>query len=137
MSVLVDTSVWSLALRRQTRDLNPREAAVTLSLDDLIHKGKAQIVGSVRQEILSGIREESQFLKLRDALRSFRDTPLASEDYEQAAHMSNLCRRHGVAGSAIDFLLCAIASRRHWTIFTTDRDFNRYARLLAIKLYGA
>ena len=137
MSVLVDTSVWSLALRRHTRDLNTAEAALTHSLDDLIYKGQAQIIGAVRQEMLSGIREESQYLKLRDALRSFPDTTLHSEDYEEAAQMSNLCRRQGIAGSSIDFLLCAVASRRHWPIFTTDRDFSGYRRVLGVKLYRA
>lgn len=137
MNVLVDTSVWSLALRRRTRNFNPAEAAFTHSLDDLIHQGQARIIGPVRQEMLSGIREESQYLKLRDVLRSFPDTALASEDYEEAAHMSNLCRKHGIAGSSIDFLLCAAASRRHWPIFTTDRDFNSYRHVLGIRLYPA
>jgi len=137
MSVLVDTSVWSLALRRHTRDLNPTEATLTHSLDDLIYKGQAQIIGAVRQEVLSGIREEPQYLKLRDALRSFPNAALETEDYEEAAQMSNVCRRRGIAGSAIDFLLCAVASRRHWPIFTTDRDFDRYRRVLGVKLFQA
>ena len=135
MSVLVDTSVWSLALRRHTRDLNPAEAAFAHSLDDLIHKGQAQIIGAVRQEVLSGIRAESQYLKLRDALRSFPDTALEIQDYEEAAQMSNVCRRQGISGSSIDFLLCAVASRRRWPIFTTDRDFGRYRRVLAVNLF--
>jgi len=137
MSVLVDTSVWSLALRRHIRDLSLAEAVLTRSLDDLIHKGQAQIIGAVRQEMLSGIREGPQYVKLRDALRSFPDTSLYSEDYEEAAQMSNVCRRRGIAGSSIDFLLCAVASRRHWPIFTTDRDFDRYRRILGIKLFQA
>ena len=135
MSVLVDTSVWSLALRRHTRNLNPAEATLTRSLDDLIYKGQAQIIGAVRQEMLSGIREESQYQKLRDALRSFPDTALEIQDYEEAARMSNVCRRRGISGSSIDFLLCAVAFRRHWPIFTTDRDFDRYRRVLGVSLF--
>jgi hypothetical protein len=50
--------------------------------------------------------------------------------------MHNLCRTRGIAGSAVDFLICAAAQRRGWEIFTTDRDFERYARVLGLKLYA-
>ncbi len=46
MMVLVDTPVWSLALRRKPGDLNPREQALTRALAELIREGRAQIVGS-------------------------------------------------------------------------------------------
>jgi predicted nucleic acid-binding protein len=137
MLVLVDTPVWSLALRRRERDLNPREQRVTDALRELIQDGRAQLVGPVRQELLSGIRKESSFKKLRDQLRAFQQTTLDVADYEEAAHLSNQCRARGIAGSAIDFLICAIAMRRTWQIFTADRDFLRYASALPLKLYDA
>jgi predicted nucleic acid-binding protein len=137
MLVLVDTPVWSLALRRKKRDLNPREQRVTNALRELIQDGRAQLVGPVRQELLSGIREESSFKKLRDQLRAFEQTTLDVADYEEAARVSNQCRANAVAGSAIDFLICAIALRRTWQIFTADRDFIRYASALPLKLYRA
>lgn len=137
MLVLVDTPVWSLALRRRDRDLNPREQHVTNALRELIQDGRAQLVGPVRQELLSGIREESSFKKLRDQLRAFEQVPLDAADYEEAAHLNNQCRARGIAGSAIDFLICAIALRRNWQIFTADRDFPRYASALPLKLYDA
>jgi len=134
MSVLVDTPVWSLALRRKTQDRSREESLLVQMLADLVGKGHAQMIGVVRQELLSGIREDAQFLGLRKALRSYEDAPLETEDHEEAARMSNACRRRGVAGSSIDFLLCAVAARRHWQIFTTDNDFKRYARILDLQL---
>jgi predicted nucleic acid-binding protein len=135
MNLLVDTPVWSLALRRKHADLSPREERVTQALAEVIRDGRAQLVGVVRQELLSGIREEERFRKLRDYLRAFDDPPLETGDYEQAAQMHNRCRARGIAGSAIDFLICATASRRNWQIFTTDQDFERYGRVLGLKMY--
>jgi len=135
MMVLVDTPIWSLALRRKAANLNPREQRLTAALRDLIEDGRSQLVGPVRQELLSGIREEASFKKLRDYLRAFEDAPLEVNDYEEAARLNNQCRAQGVAGSAIDFLICATALRRNWQIFTTDRDFSRYATVLPLKLY--
>jgi predicted nucleic acid-binding protein len=136
MLVLVDTPIWSLALRRRDADLNPREQRLTTALRELIQDGRAQLVGPVRQELLSGIREESSFNKLRDQLRAFEQVPLDVPDYEEAARLNNQCRARGIAGSAIDFLICATAHRRNWQIFTTDRDFSRYAAVLPLKLYN-
>ncbi len=135
MNLLVDTPVWSLALRRKQADLSPREEQVTQALVEVIRDGRAQLVGVVRQELLSGIREEERSRKLRDYLRAFDDPPLETSDYEEAAQMHNRCRARGIAGSAIDFLICAMASRRNWQIFTTDQDFERYGRVLGLKMY--
>ena len=137
MTVLVDTPVWLLALQRREADLNARERVLTRALAELIREGRAQIVGAIRQELLSGIREEERFQKLRNYLRAFDEPGIEVLDYEEAARLHNLCRGRGIAGSAIDFLICAVAQRRDWHIFTTDRDFERYGRVLALKLYSA
>lgn len=134
MNVLVDTPVWSLALRRKPVNRSRQEGSLVRALAELIGKGQAKMVGVVRQELLSGIREDAQFRRLRTALRLYDDTPLETEDHEEAARMSNTCRRHGIAGSSIDFLLCAVAARRRWAIFTTDGDFERYSRVLNLQL---
>jgi len=137
MTVLVDTPVWSLALRRKPQDLSRHEQALTQALADLIHDGRAQIMGVIRQELLSGIRQSEQFEKLRQYLRAFAEPTLEVHDYEEAAQMHNHCRAQGIAGSAIDFLICAVAQRRDWQVFTTDRDFERYAKVLPLHLYAA
>lgn len=136
MMVLVDTPVWSLALRRKPDDLNTRERVLTAALEQLIRDGRVQIIGTIRQELLSGIREEGSFRKLRDYLRAFDDPSLESSDYEEAAQTHNQCRSRGIAGSAIDFLICAVAHRRGWQVFTTDRDFERYGKVVAVKSFG-
>ncbi len=107
-----------------------------LSRPELIRDGRAQIFGPVCQEVLSGIREQERFRRIRDELRAFDEPLLQPEDYEDAARMTNQCRGQGIAGSAIDFLICAVAHRRSWEIFTTDNDFRHYARILPVKLYA-
>jgi predicted nucleic acid-binding protein len=108
VNVLVDTSVWSLALRRRA----PRGTSVERELTELIGEGRVLMLGAIRQELLSSIRTIEQFKKLRDSLRSFPDEPLSQEDYEDAANCFNRCRVKGVQGSNTDFLLCAVALRR-------------------------
>jgi predicted nucleic acid-binding protein len=88
---LVETPIWSLALRRRDPDLNPREQRLTMALRELIEDGRAQLVGPVREELLSGIREETSFKKLRDQLRAFEQVPLDATDYEEAARLNNRC----------------------------------------------
>jgi predicted nucleic acid-binding protein len=86
MHVLVDTSVWSLALRRkQENALNKK----VLQLKELIEESRVKIVGPIRQEILSGVSNPKQFQILREKLRAFDDVNLANHDYETAAEMFN------------------------------------------------
>ena len=131
MSVLVDTSVWSLAFRRGKAPSNPR---IVTQLTTFITQGQARIIGPVRQELLSGVKVATQFALLRDRLRAFPDIPLDARDYEEAAEFSNRCRGRGIQGSPIDFLICAVASRRQLAIFTTDRDFEHFSAVLEITL---
>jgi predicted nucleic acid-binding protein len=135
VNVLVDTSIWSLALRRKAQDLNPAERAAVAELTDLIKEGRARIIGLVRQELLSGIKTSTQYEKLRAVLRSFPDEPVATTDYEAAAKAGNKCRAAGVAVSVSDILICAIAITRDWSIFAADPDFKAYARILPSKLH--
>ena len=136
MMVLVDTSVWSLALRRRPEHLSGSQQNLTQILAELIREGRAQLVGPIRQELLSGIREQAQFTSIRDYLRAFPEPSLEAADYEEAASMNNQCRVRGIVGSAIDFLICAVAHRRGWHIFTTDRDFQHYATVLPLRLFS-
>ncbi len=90
MIVLVDTSVWSLALRRQSRAaLSSAQLRHVRALEDLIVDAHVALLGAVRQELLSGIKEPKQFARLRDYLQGFPDVPLHSADYERAAEMWN------------------------------------------------
>jgi predicted nucleic acid-binding protein len=131
MRVLVDTSVWSLALRRGGSAQNPE----TAELRRLIAAHLADIIGPIRQEVLSGVRDQAQFAKLDAHLAAFPDLPLITEDYVTAAKFFNLCRAKGIQGSNTDFLICAVAVRHDLAIFTTDGDFPHFARCLPIVLH--
>lgn len=134
--VLVDTSIWSLSLRRVNTDLSTPEQKIIQWLQQLVREGRVQLLGPVRQEILSGIGDESQFRRIRDHLRGFVDFTLGAEDYEDAAAASNKCRRSGIASTGVDMLICAVSLRQEWPIFTADRDFSRYERVLSIRLFS-
>jgi len=131
VNVLVDTSVWSLALRRSI----PSKAPEVAELVELVRDGRVVMMGVVRQELLSGIRNPDQFESTRNRLRAFPDIELEIADHEHAATFFNRCRAKGVQGSTIDFLLCAAASRRKLSILTTDGDFSNYARVIPIALH--
>ena len=131
MKVLVDTSVWSLALRRGKQSTS----AAAQELRNLIADKRVEMIGPIRQEILSGIREETQFKELEMRLSAFPDQPITTEDYVMAARFFNLCRRKGIQGSNTDFLICAVAVHNRLSLFTTDKDFIAFSQHLPIILH--
>lgn len=132
MNVLVDTSVWSLALRRPAAP----GSSETAELVELIREGRVAMIGAIRQEILSGIKAAEQYKKLRDRLRAFGDEALDASDYEEAAVCFNRCRAKGLQGSNTDFLICAASMRRGLAILTTDKDFAGFAKVLGLELHA-
>jgi predicted nucleic acid-binding protein len=133
MKVIVDTGVWSLALQRGRQDAS----APVQELRNLIQDHLVEIIGPIRQEVLSGIRSESQFQKLQKHLKSFPDLPILTGDYVTDARFFNLCRSKGVQGSNTDFLICAVAVRNKFSIFTTDKDFELFSKHLHVALHRA
>ena len=131
MKVIVDTSIWSLALRLNNDD----HPALVQELRHIIYDHRAQMIGPIRQEILSGIRSKTQFNKLRQHLESFPDLPILTKDYVTAAQFFNHCRSKGIQGSNTDFLICAVAVRNKHSIFTADKDFEMYSQYLEISLH--
>ena len=130
MKVIVDTSVWSLVLRRQQH----KNDSIANRLQDLISDGRVILLGAVRQEILSGIKHQEQFDKLKERLQAFPNLSLDIKDYELAAEYFNICRCNGIQGANTDFLICATANRRNYQIFTTDNDFISFRQYLPIVL---
>ena len=128
--VLVDTCVWSLALRSRA----PKEASVAAQLSRLIDNNQVRIIGPIRQELLSGYTNKNSFERLRQKLIYFPNEPIFDADYESAAEYSNFCRSKGVQGSHTDFLICAVSIRAKFQIYTTDKDFQHYSKHLPITL---
>jgi predicted nucleic acid-binding protein len=133
MMVLVDTCVWSLALRRRERKDDPEAR----ELETLLRDGRVQLIGPIRQEILSGIARKAQFDRIRLLLAAFPDLPIEAEDHELAASYYDLCRSKGIQGSNTGFLICAVGVRHQLEIYTTDADFGLFARFLPIVLHQA
>jgi predicted nucleic acid-binding protein len=131
MKVIVDTSVWSLALRRGDQNRIP----CVKELRSLIQDYRVQMIGPIRQEILSGIQSESHFQNLKKHLESFTDLPIRTEDYVEAARFFNLCRSKGIQGSNTDFLICAVSVRNEMSIYTTDKDFELFAEHIPIQFH--
>lgn len=131
MRVLVDTCIWSLALRRP--EYNSFSTAIELR--NLVADNRVEIIGSIRQELLSGISEKARFTKVRNRLAAFPDVPVVTEDYVTAAGFCNQCSANGIQGSNTDFLICAISIRNQFAIYTKDKDFSHFAKHIPIILY--
>lgn len=129
MKVLVDTCIWSQVLRYKSPDTD-----LSQKLQELIQNSRVAIIGPIRQELLSGISQLKQFNELKETLSAFEDVPLNTEHYEKAAEFCNICRRKGVQGSTIDFLICAVAVMENLVIFTIDKDFESYKKYLPLRL---
>ena len=132
----MDTNIWSLALRRSGTQTSDVEKKLTGLLRGLIEDDHARLIGPIRQELLSGIREQAQYERIRRYLRAFPDEAVVTDDYEQAARWNNQCRSRGITGSPTDFLICAVALNRNWEVFTTDADFPAYAEAIPLQLYS-
>ncbi len=101
----------------------------------MVRTGGAHLIGPIRQELLSGVRDDRAWERLRIALRPFPDLPLTTDSYERAAQFFNRCRARGIVGSAIDLLICAVSAGYGAPIYTTDADLPRYATVLKLKLH--
>ncbi len=131
MKLLVDSCTWSLLLRRRNKAAFSRdEQLLRKSLIEAIQDGLVVIIGPIRQEVLSGIRDQAQFEKLRAALEAFPDEPLITANYEEAARLFNLCCSRGVECGSTDMLICAVAIQMQCAILTYDQGLIRCIELL-------
>ena len=133
MRVLIDTCIWSLALRRKKQ---PGSSVGMVEFQELIEEVRVQLIGPIRQEILSGVKKKLQFTRLKQILAAFPDLPLVSDDFELAAEYFNLLRGKGIQGSSTDFLICAVSTRYNMPIFTTDNDFIHFKKYMPITLHA-
>jgi predicted nucleic acid-binding protein len=135
MSVLIDTSIWSLGLRRKRRDLSATELHTYHAWEDLLKQGEGAIIGPIRQETLSGIAVQREFLAIQARLAVIDDLPLSTDDFVLAATFFNTCRAAGVTPGTIEMIICAAAYTYGLPIFTTDPDFGFCQTHLPIQLY--
>lgn len=106
MKLLVDTSVWSLALRcKDAGSLNPDEQKLKAELIQAIRDGRVAMLGLIGQELLSGIKEMAQFDKVKAALDSYLDEPINTADHEYTARIYHECRNEGVEAGTVDILI--------------------------------
>jgi predicted nucleic acid-binding protein len=132
--ILVDTSVWSVAFRRRSSEVKePIEACM---LRELIEADEdLALPGIVLQEILSGIREEVQFEKLKEILSGFPRILASEQTHIEAARIANICRSKGVAVSTVDCLIAAHAIELGARLFTGDKDFIYMADHCGLRLF--
>lgn len=130
--VIVDTSVWSLVLRK--KELSEDELKLRDFLSFLIQNSLVIMIGEIRQETLSGISNFAKFEQLRDALHAFSDFEIPTEDFETATELFYLCRSHGIQGSHTDFLICSVAHNHNFSILTLDNDFKNYSKYIDLDL---
>lgn len=131
MNVIVDTSVWSIALRRSSRV----ETFEVGKLSELLKEGRQVfLIGTILQELLQGVRSSSEFARLKDYLEAIPMLQLDRDDYLAAAELMNTCRSNGVQASTIDFQIAAACTRHDCALLTSDHDFEHIARFCPLKL---
>ncbi len=133
MKVLVDTSVWSLALRRQNGTRN-KEADV---LRMLIEGGEdILLIGIILQEVLQGIKRQSDFDALKRYFEAFPLIQLSRDDYIRAAALKNNLIRKGIQTSTVDALIASTAITHGCILFSADKDFQQIAKHAKLRMLG-
>lgn len=131
MRILVDTSVWSLALRRD----GPADHLAVRKLSSLLESGQDVLLcGVVLQEILQAFRDESTFQRMARMFESFPLVPFGREDFVAAAALRRSCASRGVAASTVDCQIAVAAIRNDCLLLTADQDFHHIAGCSALQL---
>ena len=134
MTLLVDTSVWSLALRRDHEVIEPE---VHHLRDALLGSDIVITTGLILQELLQGFSGPKEAARI---IESFAALPLLQPDREDhigAANLRNTCRRAGIQIGTIDALLAQLCVRHDLTLLTTDKDFTYVARHCPLRVWPA
>ncbi len=134
MTLLVDTSVWSLALRRDAAGGEPEVAALQ---DALLGSGIIVSTGLVLQELLQGFAGPKARVQIIDHFAGIALLQPDRDDHVAAADLRNTCRRAGVQLGTIDALLAQLCIRHGLTLLTTDKDFVHAAKHCRLKVWTA
>lgn len=132
MTLLVDTSVWSLAFRRDCDQREPQVAALRAALDggDAIF-----LTGIILQELLQGFAGPKARRKLLEKLAALPMLMPDRTDHVDAAELRNRCRRAGVQLGTVDALIAQLCIRYGLTLLTVDGDFASAAKHSDLKVW--
>ena len=132
--LFADTSVWSLALRRDAAPEGPqvRRLREALSGGEAVHT-----TGIVLQELLQGYRGPRAGAQVVERFAALPLIVPARDDHIDAAALRNTCRGHGIQVGSIDALLAQLCIRHDLVMLTTDRDFSHIAEWTPLQLWRA
>ncbi len=133
MSLLVDTSVWSLLLRRDRPDVGPEVAALTEALES---GARILSTGLILQELLQGFSGPKARRQIVERFSAFPLLVPDREDHVSAADLHNRCRARGVQTGTIDALLAQLCIRHELTLLTTDVDFQHIAKHAPLQVWA-
>ena len=131
MRLLVDTSVWSLAMRRDAPTLEPEVKLLTDAID-----GGSEIysTGIILQELLQGFSKPKAHDLIIERFASIPMLVPETADYIQAAELRNRCRRKGIQAGTIDSLIAQLSLRFDLSLLTTDKDYAHMSKVVKLKL---
>lgn len=133
MALLVDTSVWSLAYRRDDPPKTPEVAALH---DALAGGDRVVTTGVILLELLRGFVPVRAQQTIREDFGSLDIVEPRWIDYEGAAELSNTCRRGGVQLGSTDALIAQLTIAHDLALLTTDQDFAHAARHIPLRVWG-
>ncbi|WP_029462443.1 type II toxin-antitoxin system VapC family toxin [Serpentinimonas barnesii] len=134
MTLLIDTSVWSLALRRDAEATGPEVQELK---DALCGAEVVVTTGLVLQELLQGFRGAKAQTLIIERFAALPVLQPDREDHIGAAMLRNACRQAGVQIGTIDALLAQLAIRHDLTLLTTDQDFTHAAKHCPLRVWPA
>jgi predicted nucleic acid-binding protein len=125
VNVVVDTSVWSLFLRRKAI-IDRNEHVQKLCF--LLENETVFLVGIILQEILDGLKSEKQWNTLIKYSQPFPLVDCTRDDFIDAAKYKNRCRQRGIQAGTFDFLITAVCINHHMPLLTADQDFRHISK---------
>ncbi|MBI2339576.1 MAG: PIN domain nuclease [Deltaproteobacteria bacterium] len=131
MSILVDSSVWSLVLRRKEKSNHPAAILLRRRLDE---KAGLCLTGVIYQEVLQGIRSDTLYQSVKSYLDDFEFLEVNLGLHAKAAGLFSRCRRSGIQAQTIDCLIATLSIHYDSPLLTTDPDFSHIARVSSLKL---
>ena len=130
--VIIDTSVWSEALRRKKNTINSSETIIRKIIEKDI---EILLLGIILQEILSGISNEKLYNEIKKILDDFVYLKTTKNDYIYASELSNKCRSNGIKAGSIDYLIASTTIQNDLYLVTYDKDFVNISKYTDLKIF--